>query len=345
VNGCPYGVHRVIEPTGVLPQPAWKICNDMEKTYDNEVLIDVSVLNIDSASFRQIKEEVGNEEAKVAEKILSVVNERGKMHNPVTGSGGMLLGKIARISPEMSEKHGVKTGDKICTLVSLSLTPLKIERIHKVHLEKEQVEVTAKAILFESGVCAKLPDDMSETLALSILDVAGAPIQTARMVKPGDTVMILGASGKSGMLCAYVAKKMAGVTGKVIGLIRRESKRAEVEKLGVCDSILLVDATDAINVYSAIEKETKGMLCDVVINVVNSPNTEMGCILATKERGMVYFFSMATSFTKAALGAEGVGKDIDMIVGNGYAKDHALYALETVRENPVLLELFKERYI
>ena len=70
----------------------------------------------------------------------------------------------------------------------------------------------------------------------------------------------------------------------------------------------------------------------------------MGCILSTKERGLVYFFSMATSFTKAALGAEGVGKDIDMIVGNGYAKDHAAYALQTVRENPVLLELFNERY-
>jgi L-erythro-3,5-diaminohexanoate dehydrogenase len=345
VNGSPYGLHRVIEPTGVLPQPAWKICNDMEKVYDNEVLIDVSVLNIDSASFRQIKEEVGENEEKVAEKILSVVNERGKMHNPVTGSGGMLLGKIARISPEMSIKHGVKAGDKICTLVSLSLTPLKIEKIHKVHLEKEQVEVEAKAILFESGVCAKLPEDMSETLALSILDVAGAPIQTARMVKPGDTVMILGASGKSGILCAYVAKKMAGKTGKVIGMIRREVKRAELERLGICDSIVLVDATDAIKVYDAIAKETNGKLCDVVINVVNSPNTEMGCILAAKERGMVYFFSMATSFTKAALGAEGIGKDVDMIVGNGYAKDHAEYALETVRENPALLALFKERYI
>lgn len=344
MKGCPYGSHRVIEPKGVLPQPAWKVDNDMDKDYENEILIDVTRLNIDSASFRQIKEEVGIDESKVAEKILSVVQERGKMHNPVTGSGGMLLGTIARISPELSKKHAVKVGDRICTLVSLSLTPLKIDKINKVHFEKEQVEVEGKAILFESGVCSKLPKDMSEALALSILDVAGAPIQTARLVRPGDTVMIMGAAGKSGLLCSYVARKIAGKVGKVIGLIHHNNKRPDLEALGVCDAIIQVDATDAIGVYRVITDATEGKLCDVVINVVNSANTEMACILSTKEKGKVYFFSMATSFTKAALGAEGVGKDVDMIVGNGFAKDHAEYALEVVRENAALLSIFRKRY-
>ena len=44
----------------------------------------------------------------------------------------------------------------------------------------------------------------------------------------------------------------------------------------------------------------------------------MASILACRDRGLVYFFSMAVSFTKAALGAEGVGKDVDMFIGNGY---------------------------
>ena len=47
--GPPYGTHRVLEPLGVLPQPAWKIDNTMA-IFDNEILIDVSALNIDAAS-------------------------------------------------------------------------------------------------------------------------------------------------------------------------------------------------------------------------------------------------------------------------------------------------------
>jgi L-erythro-3,5-diaminohexanoate dehydrogenase len=70
----------------------------------------------------------------------------------------------------------------------------------------------------------------------------------------------------------------------------------------------------------------------------------MSCILSTKEHGNVYFFSMASSFTKAALGAEGVGKDVNMIIGNGYATNHAAYALDIARENKKLLELFNKRY-
>ncbi len=64
------------------------------------------------------------------------------------------------------------------------------------------------------------------------------------------------------------------------------------------------------------------------------PDTELGSILCTKDDGIVYFFSMSTSFTAAALGAEGVGKDVTMIVGNGYAKGHADTALQTLRDNP-----------
>jgi L-erythro-3,5-diaminohexanoate dehydrogenase len=77
---------------------------------------------------------------------------------------------------------------------------------------------------------------------------------------------------------------------------------------------------------------TDGRLADIVINCVNIENTEMASILAAKNSGTVYFFSMATSFTKAALGAEGVGKDVTMIIGNGYCKGHAEIALQILRE-------------
>ena len=40
-KGNKYGTHRVIEPKGVLPQPAVKVDNDFTEIYDNEILVDV----------------------------------------------------------------------------------------------------------------------------------------------------------------------------------------------------------------------------------------------------------------------------------------------------------------
>ncbi|WP_346914746.1 L-erythro-3,5-diaminohexanoate dehydrogenase [Clostridium sp.] len=343
-KGCKYGTHRVITPAGVLPQPALKIDNDME-IYDNEILIDVQALNVDSASFTQIEEEAGHDVEKIKAKILEIVGERGKMQNPVTGSGGMLIGKIAKIGAALEGKTDLKVGDKISTLVSLSLTPLKIEEIIDIKPDIDRVEIKGQAILFESGLYAKLPEDMEETLALAALDVAGAPAQVAKLVRPGQSVLLLGAAGKSGMLCCYEAVKRVGPTGNVIGLVRNEEEAARLRRLNLNMKIVIGDATKAIDVMNLALANNNGEEVDVSINIVNVQNTEMSTILPVKDDGIVYFFSMATAFTKAALGAEGVGKDVTMIVGNGYTKGHAEITLQELRENETLRAIFQELYV
>ncbi len=343
-KGNKYGLHRVIEPKGVLPQPANKLDNNMDEIYDNEILIDVRTLNVDSASFTQIEKQAGGDKAKIAQIMLDIVAKQGKHRNPVTGSGGMLLGVVEKIGEALEGKIDLKVGDKIATLVSLSLTPLRIDKIKDIRPDIDQVDIDGKAILFESGIYARIPDDIPETLALSALDVAGAPAQTAKLVKPGDTVLIIGAGGKSGMLCSYEARKRAGVTGKVIGLCHSERSTKRMQDLGFCDHVFSADATQPVAVLEKIQELTKGQLCDITINNVNIPDTEMTSILCTKDTGMVYFFSMATSFTKAALGAEGVGSDVTMIVGNGYTKGHAEITLQLLRESDKLRKIFTELY-
>ncbi|MDL2262282.1 zinc-binding dehydrogenase [Bacteroidales bacterium OttesenSCG-928-I21] len=343
-KGNKYGLHRVIEPQGVLPQPANKIDNNMDEIYDNEILIDVQTLNIDSASFTDIKQRAGGDEKKIAEIMMEIVEKQGKHRNPWTGSGGMLLGTVEKIGDALKGKINLKEGDKIATLVSLSLTPLRIDKIKDIRPDIDQVDIDGKAILFESGIYAKIPDDMPATLALSALDVAGAPAQTAKLVKPGDTVLIIGAGGKSGMLCCYEAKKRAGVTGKVIGLCHSEKSTKRMEALGFCDYVFSADATQPVAILEKMEELTNGEMADVTINNVNIPDTEMTSILCTKDTGLVYFFSMATNFTKAALGAEGVGSDVTMIVGNGYTRGHAEITLQILRESEKLRKIFTELY-
>jgi len=344
MKGSKYGIHRVLEPVGSLPQAAWKIDNTMD-LYDNEILIDVAVLNIDAASFTQIKKEANYDDAKIKEIMMSIVAKRGKHHNPVTGSGGMLIGQVAAIGKDLKDRIDLKVGDKIATLVSLSLTPLVIKGIKAIHKDRDQVEIEGQAILFESGVYAKLPADMPETLALAVLDVAGAPAQTERLVKSGDTVVLIGGGGKSGVLCMYEARKRAGVTGTIIGISSGDKSSQRMRELGWADHVLQVDATNAVAVMEAVAGVTGGRMADVTINCVNIPGTEMSSILATKEKGTVYFFSMATSFTAAALGAEGVGKDVTMLIGNGYAYRHADIALNLLRESSKLRQLFEKIYV
>jgi len=276
--------------------------------------------------------------------MMGIVEKQGKHRNPVTGSGGMLLGIVEKIGSALEGKIDLKVGDKIATLVSLSLTPLRIDKIKAIRKDIDQVDIDGKAILFESGIYAKIPSDIPEKLALSALDVAGAPAQTAKLVKPGDTVFIIGAGGKSGMLCCYEAKRRAGVTGKIIGLCHSEKSAKRLIDLGFCDEVFTADATQPVAVLETMEKLTNGQMADVTINNVNIPDTEMASILCTKDTGVVYFFSMATSFTKAALGAEGVGSDVTMIVGNGYTKGHAEITLELLRESDKLRKVFTELY-
>jgi L-erythro-3,5-diaminohexanoate dehydrogenase len=343
-KGSKYGTHRVIEPKGSLPQPALKISNDMN-IFDNEILIDVDYLNIDSASFTQLREKAKSDIEKIKEKILKIVAERGKMQNPVTGSGGMLMGRVELIGDSLKDKIDLKIGDRIATLVSLSLTPLRIDRILNIQPEIDRVEIEGKAILFESGIYAKLPENIEDTLALAALDVAGAPAQVKKIVKKGHNILILGATGKSGLMCSYMAKKLVGEKGIVIGQARNKSRAEFLRSTNFCHKIIIGDVLNPINILEETLKENNGQEVDIAINCLSIPNTEMASILPVRDGGIVYFFSMATRFTKAALGAEGVGKDVTMIIGNGYTKNHAQITLNLLKESDILRKIFEEKYM
>ena len=338
------GSHRVIEPGGVLPQAAWKLdCTPVAR--ENEILCDVEVLNIDSASFRQICEACGGDERAIAEHIMQTVATRGKQHNPVTGSGGMFVGRVAAIGEHLRSRADISVGDRIASLVSLTLTPLQLETIENVDVATGRIRVRGQAILFESGLYAPLPKDIPRDTALAIFDVAGAPAQVQRLVHTGDRVVIIGADGKSGLLACAQAKTCAGPSGRVVGIgpSARSAGAQLLQAEHFVDAFVESDARDAATTASLAGHALDGT-ADVVINCVNVPGTELASILCARDRGTVYFFSMCTSFTAAALGAEGIGKDVTMIIGNGYARDHANIALATVREAPAMLRYFCEHY-
>jgi L-erythro-3,5-diaminohexanoate dehydrogenase len=336
----PYGLRRVVSPKGALPQRA-DVLDPGLPLGDDELAISVEALNVDAASFRQIEGAVGRDPERIGAEVLRIVRARGKMQNPVTGSGGMLIGRVRAVGPRHPAAGLLAAGDRIATLVSLSLTPLRLDRIRSVRPELDRVECDGEAIVFATGLWARLPEDLPESVALAALDVCGAPALTARHVRPGQRVLVLGA-GKSGALVAAHAKELLAGGGEVVVADRAEAAVEAVRALGACDRTLVVDATDAVATLRAVEGA--GGPFDLVVSCASVPGTEMAAILSVKDGGTVILFSMATSFTAAALGAEGVGKDATLLVGNGYVPGHAELTLGLLRRNAPLRALFEARY-
>jgi L-erythro-3,5-diaminohexanoate dehydrogenase len=339
VSSSPYGLHRVVEPAGVLPQQAWRLSAEA-RLWPDEVLIDVERLNLDAASFRQLREEHGSPDA-VRRAVAGIVEERGKMHNPVTGSGGMLLGTVREVGPE--SPLGLTVGDRVATLVSLTLTPLRIDDgldgLADWSGESEQVPCRGTAILFGRSIAAVLPTDLPDELALSVFDVCGAPALTDRVVREagsGSSVLVLGGGGKSGSLSLAAARR-AGA-GRLVALVPTRAEADAVRAAGLADEVVIADARNPVAVADAV-----GAKVDVTVVCVDVPGCEHGAVLATADGGTIVFFSMATSFSAAALGAEGLAADVRMIVGNGYVPGHADFALDLFRATPGVRGLFEQR--
>ena len=376
-SSSPLGLHRVIEPPGVLPQAAWRL-DASPAIAPDEIRIRVDRLNLDAASYRQLREAYSADPDKIRRAVLDIITTRGKMQNPVTGSGGMLTGTVDEAGP--NSPLGLTPGQRIATLVSLTLTPLQItDGLRKWDGQSEQVPCEGHAILFARSIAAVLPDDLSTELSLAVMDVCGAPALTSRVVKraavaaegtvvtEGPVVLIVGAAGKSGSLSAAAARQSGAA--KILGVVPTEDEAAllrnpattQDEGAGgpptdvrprpaadrrapqspLVDAIVIADAREPVGLAEKVE--AAGGPADVTVVCVDVAGCEGGAILSTRQGGTVIFFSMATSFSAAALGAEGLAADVTMLVGNGYVPGHAAFALDLIRTTPSVRQLFERR--
>jgi L-erythro-3,5-diaminohexanoate dehydrogenase len=347
------GLHRVVEPAGVLPQAAHRL-DDRPEIWPDEVRVRVERLNLDAASYRQLHDMHGGDGDAVRAEVLGIVQSRGKMHNPVTGSGGMLVGVVDEVGPRSPlglsplglSPFGLRPGDRVATLVSLTLTPLRItDGLRGWDGRSEQVPADGHAILFGRSVAAVLPDDLPTALALAVMDVCGAPALTSRVVRAcaarggAPTVAVLGGAGKSGSLTLAAARRAGG--GRLLGVVPTDDEAHVLRQAGLATDVVVADARDPVALSAAVEGA--GGPADVTVVCVNVPGCEHGAILATRDGGTVVFFSMATSFAAAALGAEGLAADVTMLVGNGYVPGHAAAALDLLRADAGVRALFERR--
>jgi L-erythro-3,5-diaminohexanoate dehydrogenase len=133
------------------------------------------------------------------------------------------------------------------------------------------------------------------------------------------------------------AARDAGAS-RLVGVVPTVAEQEALAASGLADAVVLADARDPVALADAVRTPV-----DITVVCVDVPGCEHGAILATAAGGTVVFFSMATSFTAAALGAEGLAADVTMLVGNGFVPGHAAMALDLVRSNVGVRSLFERR--
>jgi L-erythro-3,5-diaminohexanoate dehydrogenase len=207
---------------------------------------------------------------RAAAAVMEIVGERGMYQDPVLGSGGMLVGTVEMIGTDLEGAIDLQTGTRIATMVSLTATPLKIDRGRRINMATDQVWVEGKAVLFEKGIFARLPDDLPDPISLAVMDVAGAPAMVARMVNAGDVVLVMG-GGKAGLLCLHEARKRTGVTGRTHRRrILGGPLPCEIEELGLADRRGAGGRHPARGGHGDHPAPHHGRMADFTINVVTS---------------------------------------------------------------------------
>jgi L-erythro-3,5-diaminohexanoate dehydrogenase len=320
------GTKRVLEPPGALPQAALRLDATLPmQRY--EIELDVDTLCVDSTSFRQLAQSNDGDPHKIGETILRIVSERGKMHNPVTGSGGILTGTVRAAGDDYPDPPPV--GLRIASLASLTLIPLRLDAVNQLDPTSPHVSVGGTAYLPWTAPWAPFPEDSSIEGTLAALDVCNAASQTRELIDADTrTVLVLG-GGHGGLLALAAAGDSLADGGRRVLMDSDKQVCQRALNLELAEVALQVDLRDAVQSLQRLE--AAGLpRADLTVVLVNAADCEAGAILLTADHGTVLFFSMATSFSKAALGSEGMASSARMLVGSGYIRDRGAYALELI---------------
>lgn len=124
----------------------------------------------------------------------------------------------------------------------------------------------AEAVAVAAGQCHRLPDSMSFTEAASsavVYDTSWVALRSRARLAPGETVLVLGASGGVGHASVQLAKAMGA---RVLGGVSRPEREATARAAGA-DAIVDLSAPNLRDsLREPVYAETAGRGADVIID-------------------------------------------------------------------------------
>jgi L-erythro-3,5-diaminohexanoate dehydrogenase len=322
------GVHRVLEPPGVLPQDADRLDADPALAPD-EVRLAVRLLELEPAAVARWGAAHDGDGDRSRAALLAAVERRGALPGGADGCDGVLVGVVDEVGPD--SPLGLHEGQSVASLVPLALVPLRItDGLTGWDGHGPRVPAAGTAVLFARSVAAVLPDDVPGDAALVVLAVCGAPATTERVVRRAGhrpSVAVLGAAGAAGALSLAAARDARA--GSLVAVVADGAEAAALRAAGLADEVVVADVADPLALVDAV-----GRCVDVTVVCADAAGAEPGAVLTTADGGTVLFLSRAVSLSVAARSAAGLAADVTLLVGSGYAPGHAALALDLYRSSP-----------
>ena len=335
-----YGIDRVLEPKHVLSTSAWKVDNNRE-IYPKEIRVAIKTLHLESTSFKQICIESNNNPERIKDRIMDIVIKRGKLHNPVTDTGGLLYGTVEKIGEEYNNVMGLEIGDEIICNASLAAIPLYISRINKIDMVYNQIEVEGYGILFNEFPIVKRPKDVPLNLLLFAFDESGTMYTVSSCARDKNNFLIVGNNLLTNALYGYAIRKVRGPEVRIICLLDNKTevmvKGKSIELLlnNVFTEIYYVNILRPMECISSLEMDS---LFDLSVNCADIPGAETINILATKPGGTVCFANLINNYNIALYLTEALSKPLDIRCAVGYLDEYDTFDISIVQGLTPFLE-------
>lgn len=335
-----FGVSRVLEPPHVLSTSAWKVDNARE-IHPNEMRVAIRRLHIESTSFKQICIEANNDPDRIKEKIRDIVIRRGKLHNPVTDTGGVVYGVVEAIGAEYDNKKGLAVGDEVICNASLAAIPLYISRITGIDHAYSQVDAEGYAILFNEFPVVKPPAGIPRDLLLYAYDESGTLYAVSEAARGKSHFLVVGNNLLTNMLFGYVARKAAGPEAQIVCLFDNRSDLLFKGKS--IDTLLKQIFTEIhyVNILRPVEclqRLNAEGLYDMSINCADIPGAETINILATRYGGTVFFANLINNYNIALYITESISRQLTIRSAEGFLEEYDEFDIEIVRDLAPYLE-------
>lgn len=329
-----YGLERVIAPAHVFPASAWQLDNS-RVLRSGEMRVNVKKIHIEGSGFRQICQEANNDEEIIKEKINDIVIRRGKLHNPVTDTGGLLYGVIEEIAPDYDNGKGFEVGDEIILNASLAGTPLYIDKIHSIDKMYTQIDVDGYAIILPGSPAVKRPAGLPVNLLMFIFNESGTLYTVSKEAVGKKRLAVVGNNPMMNLVFGYTLRKSAGPDAEIncVFDINTENllKGYKIERL-------MEEVFDDISYHNLLRpveclKTFKDMPpMDMTVNCADIPGSETINIIGTKSGGTVVFANFISNYNIALYITEAVSKDLIIRCADGYLDKYDEYDFEIVEE-------------
>lgn len=326
-----YGVDRVVEPKHVLPTSAWRLDNSRE-IRSNEMRLSVEKIHIEGTNFRQICVETNNDIEKIKERIMDIVWKRGKLHNPVTDTGGVLYGTVEEIGTDFHNPRGFRPGDRLICNVSMANVPLYISRITAVDMAYSQIDVEGYAIIFQESPLIPKPEDLPIDLLLFALNESGTLYSVYKSAREKKRCLVVGNGLLTNLLFGCALRKSAP-EAEIVCLFDRNTDIGIRTKgmLELMDRIFTeVHYVNVLKPVECLEKLDVGLF-DLSINCAGLSGAETINILSTKPGGTVYFANMVNNYNIALYITEAISRRIEIRCADGFDEQYADFDVEILR--------------